>query len=103
LLCIFVHVGVFYTHLSRSQSVIINSSSLVRCSLSLAGARALQAHEYIPTITAYYRSQVLDQGLQDDQGGATEDVVAFYCFLAGHLADKIRRLNDKTSPLPSSI
>jgi hypothetical protein len=55
-------------------------------------------------MTAYsYRSQVLDQSLQDEQGGATEDVVAFYRFLAGHLADKIRRLNDKTSRLPASV
>ena len=52
---------------------------------------------------AYYRSQVLDQSLQVEHGDATEDVGVFYCFLAGHLADKIRRLNDKSSRLPSSV
>eukprot|EP00802_Teleaulax_amphioxeia_P003937 Tamp_03940.p1 GENE.Tamp_03940~~Tamp_03940.p1 ORF type:complete len:631 (+),score=47.12 Tamp_03940:537-2429(+) len=49
------------------------------------------------------RSRVLDQSLQDEHGGATADVVAFYRFLAGHLADKLRRLNNESSALLSPV
>jgi hypothetical protein len=56
-----------------------------------------------PTLMAHYRSRVLDQSLQDEHGGATADVVAFYRFLAGHLADKLRRLNNESSALLSPV